>query len=107
MAKSKKMTKGSSENLVVQLKKQLKDTNTLWESKYKVLKGQVEAVAEESYIRGYRDAIMDQAELDEAFDNFMEKAAGEFEKKHLKALKSDQPKGKAKAKKKARKTKRT
>ena len=103
MAKTKTKARAnhSADKLVTQLKKQLSDNQSLWESKYKVLKGQLKAVAEESYIRGYRDAIMDQAKLDEAFDKHMEVAAGEFEKMHLKKLhgESKSTGKKAKAKK--------
>ena len=118
MAKAKKSATKSTDQLVTKLKKQLSETNSLWESKYKVLKGQLKAVAEESYIHGYRDAIMDQTKLDEAFDSHMEVAASQFEKMHLKKLKlSSKPrsksnsktkvktKAKAKVKKPARKTK--
>lgn len=110
MAKAQKRKAASSEQVVNQLKKQLKDNNSLWESKYKVLKGQLKAIAEESYIHGYRDAIMDQAKLDEAFDKHMEMAASEFEKLHLKKLKAKnhshtKPKAKLKKTKARSKTK--
>jgi len=95
MAKAQK----SSNDPVAKLKKQLSDANTLWDAKYKVLKGQMRAIAEESYIKGYHDALIDQTKIDEAFDKHMEKAAEEFERKHLKKAKTP-TKEKPKAKKK-------
>jgi hypothetical protein len=101
MAKVKKSATKSTDQLVTKLKKQLKETNSLWESKYKVIKGQLKAVAEESYIHGYRDAIMDQTKLDEAFDKHMEVAANQFEKMHFKKL-SGKPQSKSNSKTKAK-----
>ncbi len=104
MKKVKKTVAKSADQSNAKHKKQISELSALWEAKYKVLKGQLKSVTEDAYIHGYRDAIMDQAKLDEAFDKHMESAANKFEKIHLKKLKSG-PKVKSTAKLKAQKPK--